>query len=343
MAYLFPAQAKINPNFSEPDLIVTYAQASGFMGAMEGGKPRVRLGADDLYVYVNRLDVRTESVAAQFGANYLPSASLTANYEQAQTYLLRNRNNYDRHMMQAAGRYNVSLPQATELGQRQGIFQQLRSMFLYGYNAANNEGMLNTQGATKVTLPADTYGNDTVVTYDNGQMALWLLSQIVALKSRMYQSGANLSNRIVIVSPQRVFLQFQYGSIVQVTSYQRPGGGTSTIAEVMQKVAEEAGDTIEWYYDDTLINQGAGGTTDAILLTIPEVEVPDMPGLNTNEFGKITPSTKAVNVMYTDVAAPIKIQTPIPDGGITQVLEMRATAGWCWRPQGLSILSMLYQ
>lgn len=342
MSYIFPAQAKVNPNYSEPEMIVTYAQASGFMRAFDGGKPRVRLGTDDLYVYVNALDIRTESAAAQFGANWLPSASLVTRYEQAQTYLLRNRNNYDRHMTNAAGRYNVSLPNATELGQRQGIFQQLRSMALYGYNAANNEGLLNTQGATAVTLPADTYGNSTVVTYDNGAMYQWILGQIVNLKTRMYQSGANLSNRIVIVSPQREFLQFQYGSVVQLTSYQRPGAGTDTIAQAVEKVAEEAGDTIEWVYDDTLIGKGAGGT-DAIILCIPEVEVPTMDGINTNEFGEMNPKTNAVNVLYTDVAAPIKIQTPIPDGGITQVLEMRATAGWCWRPTGLTIISMQYQ
>lgn len=341
MSYLFPAAAKINPNFSEPELIVTYAQASGFMRAFDGGAPRVRIGSDDLYVYVNALDIRTESVGAQFGSNLLPSASLVARYDSAQTYLLRNRNNYDRHMTAAAGRYNVSLPNATELGQRQGIFQQLRSMALYGYNASNNEGLLNTQGATAVTLPADPYGNTTVVSYDNGAMYQWILGQIVALKTRMYQSGASLSNRVVIVSPQREFLQFQYGSVVQVTSYQRPGGGTDTIAQAIEKVAAEAGDTVEWCYDDTLIGKGAGGT-DAVILCIPEIEVPTMPGINTNEFGDLNPSTKAVNVLYTDVPAPIKIQTPIPDGGVTQVLEMRATAGWCWRPQGLTIMSMSY-
>ena len=341
MSYLFPAQAKVNPNYSEPELIITYAQASGFMQLFDGGKPRVRLGTDDLYVYINHLDIRTESQTAQFGANWLPSASLAANYEQAQTYLLRNRNNYDRHMTNAAGRYNVSLPNATELGQRQGIYQQLRSMALYGVNAANNEGLLNAQGATAVTLPADTLDNTQVSTYDNGQMYLWLLSQIVALKTRMYQSGSGLANHISILSPQREFLQFQYGSVVQVTSYQRPGGGTDTIAQAMQKVAEEAGDTITWGYDDTLIGKGAGGT-DAVIITIREVETPTMPGINTNEFGELNPQTRAVNVLYTDVPAPIKIQTPIPDGGISQVLEMRATAGWNWRPQGITIASMPY-
>jgi len=341
MAALFPAQAKVHPSFSEPELIETYAQASGFMYAFEGGKPRVRLGYDDLYVYVNRLDIRTESLTSQFASNWLPSPTLQAEYEQAQTYLLRNRCNYDRHEVQAAGRYAVALPQAYELGMRQGIFQQIRSGAWFGFNPSNNEGLLNTPGATQVTLPADPYGNDTVTTYDNGAMALFILQQIVNLKTRMYQSGGNISNRIVIVSPQREFLQFQMANIVQVTSYQRPGGGTNTVAGVVQKVVEEAGDRIEWYYDDTLIGQGAGGN-DAVVLTIPEIEVPAMDGLNTNEFGKLQPTTKAVNVLYSDVAAPIKIDTPIPDGGITEVLEMRVTAGWCWRPQGLSIISMPY-
>lgn len=341
MAYLFPAQAKVNPSYSEPELIVTYAQPSGFLELFDGGAPRVRLGTDDLYVYVNRLDVRTEAQVAQFGANWLPSASLATNYEQAQTYLLRNRNNYDRHMMRAAGRYNVSLPLATELGQRQGIYQQLRSMALYGLNPANGEGLLNAQGATQVTLPADPSGATTVSTYDNGAMYLWLLSLLTALKTRMYQAGAGISNHITILSPLREFLQFQYGSVIQTTSYQRPGAGTDTIAQAMQKVASEAGDKVTWGYDDTLIGKGAGGT-DAVIITIRQVAIPTIAGLNTNEFGEINPQTKAVNVLYTDVPAPIKIQTPIPDGAISQVLEMRATSGWNWRSQGITIASMPY-
>ncbi len=342
MAYLFPAQAKVTPSFSEPDLIVQYAQASGFMYTMEKGQLRVRLGKDDLFVYINALNIGTEAVAAQFNANWLPAASLQAQFEQAQTYLLQNRNNYDDAMERAAARYNVALPQAIELGQRQGIFQRLRSMYWYGLSPSNNEGLLNTQGATAVTLPADPLGNTSVSTYSPNAMYQFILQQIMLMKSRLYQSGASLANRIVIASPQREFLQFEYSSIVQVTSYQRPGGGTQTVAGAIQKIAEEAGDTIEWVYDDTLINKGAGGNTDMIVMCIPEMEVPTMKDPNTNIFGKVQPSTLAVNTQYADVAAPIKTITPIPDGGVTQQLEMRATAGWCWRPQGLTLVSMPY-
>jgi len=341
MSNIFPAQAKVHPSFSEPELIIQYAQASGAFATLYEGKPRVRMGSEDLWVYVNQLDIRTQSIGSQFAPNFLPSATLQAQYLQTQTYLLRSRAIYDHHDIAAAGRYAVGLPMAQELAMRQSIFQQMRSMLLYGYDAANNEGLMNTQGATNVTLPPDSYGNDTVQTYDNGQMALFILNEIVALKTRMYQSGNYINNKIVILSPQREFLQFQYGDIVQVVNYQRPGGGTATTAQVVQTVAAEAGDQIEWYYDDTLIGAASGGN-DAVIITIPEVEVPTMDGINTNVFGEMEPKTTAVNVMYNDVAAPVKIATPTPDGAITEILELRSSSGWNWRSDGLTIVSMPY-
>lgn len=341
MANFFPAQAKVTPSFSEPELIITYAQASGAFSALAGGKQRVKLGNEDLYVYINSLDLRSETWSGQAAANLLPSATLVADYYSTQTYLIRTRAIYDHHDTAAAANYNISLPAAQDLAMRQGIFQQMRTGLLYGFTPSNGEGLLNTVGATQVTLPPDSYGNTTVQTYDNGEMALFVLNQIVALKSGMYQSGANIKNKIVIVSPQRVFLQFQYANVVQVTSYQRPGAGTATTAEVIQKIAEEAGDLVEWYYDDTLIGKGAGGA-DAIILTIPEIEQPDVPGINTNVFPTLNPNLKGVNLMYADMAAPMKIPTPTPDGGITEVQELRVSSGWCVRPQGLYILSMPY-
>jgi hypothetical protein len=342
MPNIFPSQAKVSPSFSEPDLIVTYAQASGAFNALQGGKPRVKIGSEDLFVYINALDLRTETQSSQAAPNFLPSATLAGTYHSTPTYLIRTRAQWDHHDTAAAAAYSVSLPHAQDLAQRQGIFQQMRTALLYGFNPANGEGLLNTVGATAVTLPPDSYGNDAVTTYDNGQMAIFLLGQIVAMKTLMFQSGGNIKNKVVVISPQRVFLQFQLQNIVQVTSYQRPGAGTSTTGQVVQNVMMENGEEFEWHYDDTLIGKGSGGT-DAVLLTIPEVEVPDIPGINTNEFGKMSPSMKAVSVMYSDMAAPMKIPTPVPDGGITEVQELRISSGWGIRPQGITIISMPYQ
>lgn len=339
MANFFPAQAKVSPSFSEPDLIVTYAQASGAFAALADGAPRVKLGNDDLYVYVNSLDLRSEAQAAQAAGNLLPSASLVGNYYSTPTYLIRTRAVWNHHDTAAAANYAIALPAAQDLAQRQGIFQQIRTGLLYGFNPANGEGLLNAPGATAVTLPADTFGNTTVSAYDGGQMALFILQQIVALKASMFQSGGNITSKIKVVGPQRIFLLLAYANIVQVTSYQRPGAGTATTADVIARVAGDSGDTFEWFFDDTLIGKGANGS-DAVILTIPEIEQPDIPGINTNIFGGVKPNMKAVNVQYADMPAPMKIPTPIPDGGITEVQEMRITSGWNVRGSGIYILNM---
>lgn len=341
MGNYFPAQAKVTPSFSEPDLIITYAQPSGAFAALAGGKPRVKISSGDFYVYVNALDLRTDSQASQSGFNNLPSVTLKTSYYSTPTYLLRVRATYDHHDMAAAGGYSVSLPQAQDLACRQGIFQQMRNALLYGFNPANGEGLLNSSGATQVTLPPDSNGNDTLSTYDNGEMALFFLNQIVGLKSGMYQSGAAINSRIKIISPQRVGLQMGYANIVQVVQYQRPGAGTSTTAEIVSETAKQWGDTVEWYYDDTLIGKGAGGS-DMVIMTIPEIEQPDIPGINTNEFAGVTPNMKAVNVQYADMAAPRKIPTPVPDGGITEVQELRVTSGWNLRGEGTYLINMPY-
>lgn len=342
MPVIFPTQAKVTPSFSEPDFVVTYAQASGAFAALAGGKPRVKIGSEDMAVYINRLDLRSDVQAGQSPGNLLPSASLVVNYDTTPTYLIRTRAIWDHHDTARGGEWNLSVPSALDLAAFQGIFQQERTALLYGFNPGNGEGLLNTSGATTVVLPPDSYGNTTVRTYDNGQMALWLLGEIVALKSGMWQSGGNIKNNIVVISPQRVFLQFAVAGIVQVVQYQRPGAGTSTVGDVVKATMGDNGDTFEWYFDDTLIGQASGGN-DAVLLTMPEIEAPDMPGINTNVFGAdVTPQLKAVNLMYSDMAAPMKIPTPIPDGAITQIYELRITSGWGIRPAGIYILSMPY-
>ncbi len=343
MANIFPAVVKMSPSFNEPELILTYAQASGAFEALPGGKPRVKLGTGDLAVYINTLDVRTQSQAGQATGNLLPSAALIANYIQTLTYLIRVRANWDRHDIAAAANYSVSLPAAQDLAMKQGIFQQMRTALLYGFNPSNNEGLLNATGKTSVPLPADSQGNQTLMTYDNGEFALWLLGQMVLMISGMYQTGGKVKPKVVFVSPQRVFLQLQLANVVELVSFQRPGAGTATVAEMVKTVAASGGVEVEWVYDDTLIGQGGGATIDAVLMTMPEIEVPSEPGINTNAFAELQPNMKAVNAMYADMAAPIKIPTSIPDGGITEVQEIRVTSGWNLRPQGVYVLQIPYQ
>ncbi|MHB8914744.1 MAG: major capsid family protein [Thiobacillus sp.] len=338
MANFFPAQARVSPSFAEPELILTYTQPSGAFSALEGGKPRVKIGSEDLYVYINSIDLRTEAQTASAAGNFLPSASLVGSYNQTATYLIRTRSIWDHHDIAAAAQYAVSLPEAQNLASRQGIFQQMRTMLLYGFQPANGEGLLNAANATSTTLPADSNGNTTLRTYDNGQMALFLLSEIIALKAAMFQTG--FKNKVRIISPQRIQLAMQMQMIVQITSYQRDGAGSATTAGTVQEILARSGDEIEWAADDTLIGKGSGGT-DMVIITIPEIVTPEIGGINTGIFNGMQPNMKAVNLMYTDMAAPMRIPTPIPEG-ITEVQELRCSSGWNIRGQGLTLVSMPY-
>ena len=341
MANIAAAFTIVNPSYIEPGIILPYSQASGAFETLAEGEPLVRLSEGDLYVYMKRLDVRTKVAAGQAAYNLLPSISTILSMISTPTYNLRVRGEYDHHDTAAMGRWGVSIVEAQRLGMRQGHFQLARGALLYGFNPANGEGLLNTNGATSVSLPADSFGNDTVVSYDNGQMGIFLLTQISAMKTRTNQLG--IGRKFTILGPQRVLGAFEYQNIVQLTSFQRAGAGTTSTAGVVKEMLDMNEDEIVWVYDDTLINKGAGGTTDAVIITMPEVKKPQGSKINTNEFARLAPGIEACTLMYCDMAAPREIPTPLPGGAIDVLSEWRITSGWAPRPEAVTIVSMQYQ
>ena len=340
MSFIAPAFVTVNPSFIEPELVLNYTQASGFAEALSGGAPRIRLSEGARAVYFKRLDLRTRMAAGQSASNSLPGVSIVATYASAPTYLTQVRAEYNHHDTAAAGQWGVSIVNAYRLAMRQGHFQLMRLAALFGFQPANGEGLLNTPGETTVSLPADSNGNTTIVTYDNGQLGTFFLSQIASLISRTNQLG--IAEEITILLPQRIGSLMQITNIVQLTSYQRPGAGTDTTAGLISKVAAEAGIRIKWAYDDTLIGKGAGGT-DAILIVLPDVKKPDGGAFNTNEFAKVEPDMTAVTLQYADMAAPREIPTPLAGGAIDVLSEMRITSGIGLRGEGVTVVSAQYQ
>ena len=343
MSNIAPAFVTINPSYTVPELLLPYSQASGAFDVLPGGEPMARLSEGDLVAYINRIDVRTKMAAGQAAFNSLPSVSIAMSQIKTPTYLQRVRAEYDHHDTAAMARRGVSIVAAQRLGMRQGHFQLGRVALLQGYNPANGEGMLNTAGATAVPLPADQYGNDTVVTYDNGAMAFFWTSQVAALKTRTNQVG--IGRKFVILGPQRCLSSWEY-NVVQLVQYQRPGSGTSSTAGTVKHVLMDNGDEVIWACDDTLIGQGVAngnGATDAILLIMPEVEKPEGSGWNTNEFAKLAPGLEACTMMLCDMVAPREIPVPLPGGVIDVTSELRSTSGWGVRPEAITIASMQYQ
>ena len=340
MSNIAPAFITVNPSYTMPEILLPYSQASGAFDLLPTGEPLVRLSDGDLVAYIKRADVRTKMSAGQSAYNALPSCTVVMSQISTPTYLQRVRAEYDHHDTAAMGRWGVSIVEAQRLAMRQGHFQLARTALLTGFNPANGEGILNTAGATALNLPADSNGNTTVVNYDNGQMAFFLISQLSAIKTSTNQLG--IGRKFTILGPQRVLGAFEYQNIVQLVQYQRVGAGSTSTAGVVKDVAGMNDDEIIWAYDDTLIGKGAGGT-DAVLIVMPEVEKPQGSNFNTNEFAKLAPGLDACTLQLCDMAAPREIPTPIAGGAIDVLSEMRITSGWGVRPESIRIISMTFQ
>lgn len=330
----------VNPSFIEPEIILPYSQASGAFDLLEGGKPRVRLAEDDLWVYMKRMDMRQKMLTGTASPNELPGVSLNMTQIQTPTYNQRIRAEYDHHDTAAAGRWGFALPEAYRLAMWQGHFQLARNMLLYGANPQNGEGIANAQGATALPLPPDPNNNTTVLTYDNGAMAFFLLQQVLNIKTRTKQLG--LGRTFTILGPQRDLGQWEYPDIVQLVQFQRLGAGSTSTAGVVKEVLAMNKDVINWVYDDTLIGQGSNGT-DLIIVAMPEVEKPQGDVFNTNIFASLAPGNPTCLTQYTDFAAPREIISPLPGGATDVISELRITSGWGVRPEAITLISMQFQ
>lgn len=340
MPVILPSVTRVHPNFVDPGLILQYNQASGAFDTLATGDPMVKLGSDDLYVYMRALRVRTQIAAGQASYNLLPSCVVEGTEVSTPTYLFQNRYDYSHHDVSAGTRWGISVPEALRRGSRQGHFQQLRGALLYGMNPQNGEGLINAPGATAINLPPDSNGNDTLLTYDNGQLALFFLQEITNIQIAMFQLG--MPTRVVILGPQRILGTMSQVNVVQLTQYQRQGAGTGTTASLIDDIMSKANGTVEWAYDDTLIGKGQSGH-DMVIITVPEINVPKGTGkITTAEFNELQPSQDACNLMYLDMAAPREIPTPVAGGVIDTLVELRGTSGWPIWPEATVLLSVQY-
>lgn len=338
MSAFAPAITTVSPSMMMPEIIMQYSMASGAFEILPEGKPKVKIGSSDLVVYQKYLRARTQVQVGQSLPGQLPSSSVVPTYDQMKTYRMSTRSQYTYLDTDAASRWGYSLPDALQLANRQGHAQQLRNILLYGVQASNNEGVVNSPNAVKSLLGADSNGKNTYDQWDAGELAIYILNLISSQKTRMMLLGQPLTT--VVLAPQRFLQVLEWTGIVQLTSYQRAGAGTATVGTMVKNIAGEAsGDDVIFAADDTLIGKGESGS-DMIIITNPEIVVPESrSSINTNIFATLVPNQQAINVMFTDVAAPTEIPSPMPDGGLTTLYTMRATPGWNFRPEGITLLS----
>lgn len=254
----------VEPSFVEPDILVQQTQASGFIDLLHNSELRVRMAQDDLLVYMKQMNIRNKVAAGQTGSyQELPGVDIAMSMISTASYMLKTRAQYDHHDVAAAGNWGFPAPEAYRLGMRQGNFQLCRDASLYGFHPEYGEGIMNAPGVTATNLPADSNGQDTVLGYDNGEMAFFLMQVVLAIKTRTMQLGRG--HKFTILGPQRTLGTFEY-NVVQLVQFQREGAGSASTKGTLEAVLQDNGDEIIWAYDDTLIGKGANGS-DAVIVS----------------------------------------------------------------------------
>lgn len=330
----------VNPSFHEPEILLQYNQASGFVDTLADRQLRARLAEDDLFVYMKQLNLRTKMAAGTASYNELPGVDIAASQLSTPTYLFKARSEYDHHDVRAGANWGFSTVEAYRLGMRQAHFQFARDACLFGMNPQEGEGIVNAPGATALNLPPDMNNVSTATGYDNGEMAFFLASQMGQIKTRTMQLG--IGKQFTILGPQRTLQLFEY-NVVQLTQFQREGAGTASTAGTLKDILMKNGDEIIWAYDDSL--QGAGPTAndDIVILIMPEVTKPAGGKVNTNEFAKLSPGNAVCSTQYCDMPAPREIISPLAGGATDFMTEWRLTSGWVPRPQAVTIITMPFE
>lgn len=341
MAILAPARQRVTPAYVEPGILIDQAQSSGAFAVLPDGTFKPRLGLADQRVYMNRMGIKTKSTISQDSQNEIPDPDIILGQLECPTYLLQNRAIYNRHETAAAATYGLSTPEILRIALFQANFNQMRDGLLHGIQPEYGEGILNGPNILNTALPADKNGNIGIREQDAGEIATFLLNVIADITARTNQSGR--ANEFTILGPQRCLKKLETAKIVELTSYQRPGGGTHTVKGTVNKILEDSGEKIFWTYDDTLQNKGTNGA-DAIIVCLRQFNTknPFFTPANTNYFGEGNGGLQPINdcsAMYTDATAPVLFITPLPGTSMHMQSEMKITPGWVLRPEAFTIIS----
>lgn len=336
----FPALKIVQPSTILPEMVLQQSQRSGFAKVFGGGI-QARIKEGDKVVYMRGLSMANNGVVATQGSTMqLPSVTFTPKLAQTRVVLLQSGANYDHHDLAGATNHGFALPAALDLAHEQGMAHQVRNMALHGLRS--DEGLLNQ--ITHISVAADqTTGATTWSGYNAGELAVDVLAGTINdLAIATYTLG--VPNKAVILAPQRVISLLMSRKVVQLFSFQMPGGGTATSGEMASRLCANVNLTVEMYPDETLKNAGSG-SKDIVIISIPELtpyQTVDIDALDTNAFGELQPNTKSNNLLLQDRAKPTRIVSPLPRGATDVLYELSSTCGWALRPETSVALEMTY-
>lgn len=229
----------------------------------------------------------------------------------------------------------VSLPNFLENLAKQAINQRRHQAILFGFDNSLDQGI--TANSTIQTMPSDSNGNSTLLTYNINELQVFLTKLV---RDAMDQSF-NLIKPIVFASSVRV-INYLKSAIVPVGSYLQ-GGGVDSVAGVFDRVVSEwlGCPKIEFIADD-LLRGASESDQDTILVIAPGMDTQNSGSedINQNLVGEY--NSINYNTMY-DAAEGLKEMTRPDDfGHFSKLYTYKMTPGATLRSEAVIELQISY-
>lgn len=215
----------------------------------------------------------------------------------------------------------------------QGINQRIHEGILYGFDqtADLNQGIL--ANATLTAMPQDSEGNDSLTSYNVGELQAFLTLIIREVMNASY----GMLKPVTIASSSRV-INYINTAIVPLTQSQLPGSGVDTAAGLLGRTLTWLGaGAVEFVQDNTL----EGSTSDKIVFIARGMDVQDGGGQKSmNLAGKLN----SINFnTWFDEAEGLQNWDAMPSMGVfAKKLTYKMTPGITLRNEAVRVVTAKY-
>lgn len=270
---------RATPHTTIPGLLTPQTQNADWRKYLAGKTAYGSFGDEYLYITTASAIASDTFVGQQWGKN-LPKQNyalgqMQSAYYNIESYVEWNTQEQEKFEKLAKG---VALPKFLEDLAIQGINQKLHQAILYGFDAYNSnelgQGILSN--STMKTMPKDSSGNQTLTSYDKGE----LLQFLVSCAREVMDATFNLTKPVVIASSVRV-VNYLKSVLVPLTQY-ADTGSVDSVGGVYDRVAGGmlGVGNITWIADNLLL----GDTTDTLLFLAPGIEPNDDMGQDSSNL-----------------------------------------------------------
>ena len=259
------------PHVQVPGLLVPQVQSVDFMKYVATKTQLGSLAEDYLYITTAQA-IDTESYVGQQWGEDLNKSTYALGQVQAPYYKISSYAEWD---VQEQAKFEalsngVALPDFLDNLAKQAINQRKHQAILFGFDNVKELNQGITANETVETMPVDSAGHDTLITYNANELQRFLSN----LARKVMDASFNMTKPVVISSSVRV-INYIRTALVPLTNYLE-GGSVASVGSVYDKIVGDwlGVGKIEWVADNLLMAETDDGK-DTIRLIAPGLDPQD--------------------------------------------------------------------